>query len=175
MTAGAGRRANAVIAGVNKAGTSSLFVTLASHPQVAASAVKETRYFLPARWGRSLDPIADYEACFAEAGDRPIRLEATPAYFYGGDALVSALHAVLGEPRVLVVFREPVARFVSFFSYQQARLRLPTDMTIEEYLEATVDRPAASFASPEDEVWFGFRGGCYEEYPPRNQIGRAHV
>jgi hypothetical protein len=39
------QRADAVIAGVNKAGTTSLFVSLSTHPDVAPSAIKETRYF----------------------------------------------------------------------------------------------------------------------------------
>src|SRR6478609_9151913 len=45
-----------VIAGVNKAGTTSLFVSLSEHPQVAPSAVKESRHFLPARYGRPVPP-----------------------------------------------------------------------------------------------------------------------
>jgi len=34
-------RVDAVIAGVNKAGTTSLFVSLSEHPDVVASAIKE--------------------------------------------------------------------------------------------------------------------------------------
>ena len=50
-------RTDAVIAGVNKAGTTSLFVSLSTHPDVAPSAIKETRYFLPARYGQPLEPF----------------------------------------------------------------------------------------------------------------------
>ena len=79
-------RTDAIIAGVNKAGTTSLFVSLSTHPDVAPSSIKETRYFLPAATdSRSsrLDVLGRY---FADAGDRPVHLEATPSYFYGGDA-----------------------------------------------------------------------------------------
>ena len=46
-------RTDAIIAGVNKAGTTSLFVSLSTHPDVAPSSIKETRFFLPARYGHA--------------------------------------------------------------------------------------------------------------------------
>jgi len=65
--------ANAIIAGVNKAGTTSLFVTLAEHPDVAPASVKETKYFLPARWGQPLDPRAVYETYWECADSASVR------------------------------------------------------------------------------------------------------
>jgi hypothetical protein len=161
------RSANAIIAGVNKAGTTSLFVSLQTHPQVATSSVKETRYFLPARYGRPLAPPSVYAAYFAAAGDRPVRLEATPSYFYGGQRLVDEIFGLLGsDVRIMVVLREPVARFVSYFSYQKTRLRIPETMTVEEYV-ATADRiHRDDFADPDNERWFAFLGGCYADYLP---------
>ena len=79
-------RTDAIIAGVNKAGTTSLFVSLSTHPDVAPSSIKETGYFLPARYGRPLEPSSVWDGYFADAGDRPVHLEATPSYFYGGRA-----------------------------------------------------------------------------------------
>src|SRR6266568_3164674 len=81
----------AVIAGVNKAGTTSLFVSLSTHPEVSPSAIKETRYFLPVRYGRPLEPPSVWEGYFAAAPDRPLRLEATPSLFYGGAAMATAM------------------------------------------------------------------------------------
>jgi hypothetical protein len=160
-------RANAIIAGVNKAGTTSLFVSLSSHPQVAPAAVKETRYFLPARWGRELEPVSVYEECFADAGQQPVRLEATPSYFYGGSAVIDAMQRVCGDDlRVMVVLREPVARCWSFFEYQKARLRIPEDMTLEAYLAHADALTDADFRDPENERWFAFRGGCYADWLP---------
>lgn len=158
--------ANALIAGVNKAGTTSLFVTLAGHPDIAPASVKETRYFLPARWGRPLDPREVYESYWLDAGDAPVRLEATPAYFSGGPALVRAVREVCGDARVLVVLREPVARLVSYFTFQQARLRIPAEMTLHDYLAHADTLTDADFRDPENEVWFGARGGMYADYLP---------
>ena len=77
----------AIIAGVNKAGTSSLFVSLSQHPSIAPSAIKETRYFLPAalRPSRSSRRRCGSEY-FAGAPSDAVRLEATPSYVYGGTA-----------------------------------------------------------------------------------------
>ncbi|MBA2327528.1 MAG: hypothetical protein H0V95_12920 [Actinobacteria bacterium] len=159
--------ANTIIAGVNKAGTTSLFVSLQAHPEVATSSVKETRYFLPARYGEPLEPASVYESYFAHAGDRPIRLEATPAYFYGGEPLVASIVDLLGsEVRAIVVLREPVSRLVSFFTFQKTRLRIPESMTLDEYLAAADRLSDADFADPANERYFGFRGGCYADFLP---------
>jgi hypothetical protein len=159
--------ANTIIAGVNKAGTTSLFVSLQEHPQVAISAVKETRYFLPARYGRPLGPPSVYASYFADAGDRPVRLEATPGYFYGGAPLAAKIVELLGpETRIIVVLREPVSRLVSFFSYQKTRLRIPESMTLADYLAAAERLSDADFADPANEAYFGFRGGCYADHLP---------
>ena len=170
MTSAAGtnpdRLANTVIAGVTKAGTTSLFVSLSEHPDVAPAAVKETRYFLPARYGQPLAPISAYERFFPDADRRAVRLEATPSYFYGGAPLVRAMTDVLDCPRIVVSFRDPVRRFVSFFEFQKTRLRLPSAMTIGEYLAEAARRSDADFRSFADDVWFGFRGGCYADFLP---------
>jgi len=161
-------RANTIIAGVNKAGTTSLFVSLASHPQVAAAAVKETRYFLPARWGRPLEPIEVYEAAFAGASPTaPVLMEATPSYFYGAEAVIEAMRSVCGDDlRVMVVLREPVARFWSFFTFQKVRLRLPEDLAVDDYLVHADALSDEDFRDPENERWFAFRGGCYADWLP---------
>jgi hypothetical protein len=159
-------RADAVIAGVNKAGTTSLFVSLSAHPDVAPSAVKETRYFLPARYGQPLEPFSVYEGYFRGAPDRPVRLEATPSLFYGGRAVAEQLVASLTDPHVVVVLREPVARAISFFTYQKIRLRFPPELTIEEYLTAADALADADFADPANERYMAFRGGCYADFLP---------
>ena len=161
-----GFRANTVIAGVNKAGTTSLFVSLAAHPDVAAASVKETRYFLPARYGQPLEPVSVYEGYFRDAGDRRVRIEATPAYFYGDEPLIASMCDVLGPARVLVVLREPVSRLVSFFTSQKTRLRLPAEMSVSEYLDFTDRMTDADFRDPANEPYFGFRGGLYADHLP---------
>ncbi len=159
-------RVDAVIAGVNKAGTTSLFVSLSEHPDVVASAIKETRYFLPARYGEPLEPATVWDAYFAAAPDRPVRLEATPSYFYGGTAVADAMASVLERPRIVLVLREPVARAISFFEYQKVRLRFPPELTIEEYLAEADAVGDAVGRAPETEKYMAVAGGRYADWLP---------
>ena len=162
-----GLRANTVIAGVNKAGTTSLFVSLASHPEVAAASVKETRYFLPARYGQPLEPVGRLRGVLPTTpATCPVRLEATPAYFYGDEPLIDSMRETLGPARVIVVLREPVSRLVSFFTSQKARLRIASDMSLAAYLAEADRLGAADFRDPANEPFFGFRGGLYADHLP---------
>jgi hypothetical protein len=170
-------RTDAVIAGVNKAGTTSLFVSLSTHADVAPSSIKETRFFLPARYGEPLPPAAEWDMYFAEAGDRPVHLEATPSYFYGGATVAEAMRTRLVNPHALVVLREPVSRAVSFFTYQKIRLRFPAEYPITDYL-ATADRLTPDdFQDPDNEKYMAFRGGCYADFLPGwlDVLGADHV
>ena len=159
-------RTDVIIAGVNKAGTTSLFVALSTHPDVAPSSIKETRYFLPARYSEPLAPASVWDGYFAGAGDRPVRLEATPSYFYGGARVAEAMRDRLVNPHVLLVLREPVSRAISFFTYQKVRLRFPADYPIEEYLAVADGLTDADFLNPDNERYLAFRGGCYADFLP---------
>lgn len=155
-----------VLAGVNKAGTTSLFVALSAHRDICPSAVKETRYFLPPRYGRPVGPRAVYDAQFDAALPGQVRMEATPSYFYGGADVGRAVVDTLPDPRVLVILREPVARAVSFFRYQKARLRFPEDLTIEEYLTHADALSESDFQTPDNERYMAVRGGRYADFLP---------
>ena len=160
-------RANAIIAGVEKAGTTSLFVSLTGHPAVAPASVKETRYFSPLIYGEDPAPVETYEAYFADAGDRPIRLEATPRYCTGGAAVATRIEAVCGPAtRIIIVLRDPIARFSSFFTFQKARLRLPEDLPVEEYVARSVALSDDDLRDPANHPWSAFRSGCYADWLP---------
>ncbi len=156
-------RVDAIIAGVNKAGTTSLYVSLAEHPAVDASVIKETRYFLPARYGEALKPVSVWDGYFSRP-DRPVRLEATPSYFYGGAAVAHAIRSTVANPKIVILLREPVGRALSFFEYQKVRLRIPRDLTLEDYLgrvDALQDR---DFDDPSNEKYMAIRGGRYADW-----------
>jgi Sulfotransferase domain len=159
-------RTDAIIAGVNKAGTTSLFVSLSTHPDVAPSSIKETRYFLPPRYGRALAPASVWDGYFAHAGDRPVHLEATPSYFYGANAVATAMRDRLVNPHVLLVLREPVSRAISFFTYQKVRLRFPAEYPIDAYLAAADRLGPDDFRDPDNERYMAVRGGCYADFLP---------
>jgi len=76
-----------IIGGTTKAGTTSLHAYLNDHPQVCASSIKETRFFLDRDYPleakyRSDDGLEYYEEYFAHRGAAAVRVEATPDYLY---------------------------------------------------------------------------------------------
>src|SRR6478672_9942638 len=85
--------ANLLLAGVGKAGTTSLYWYLSQHPGVCRSTTKETRYFLPlstvdADMSGQLPAVSEYAAYFARCRKERYRIEATPHYFHGGERLI---------------------------------------------------------------------------------------
>ncbi|GGF48342.1 hypothetical protein GCM10011519_22930 [Marmoricola endophyticus] len=123
-----------VIAGVTKAGTTSLFHYLAQHPDVGVPDVKEVDHYAPLVEGREPPSLEAYAAHFAGSGDRRVLLEASPRYFIGGPPLVDRLVADLASPKVLVVLRDPVARMWSSYTYKRSKDRLPDDVDLAEFV-----------------------------------------
>lgn len=74
---------HAVIAGVNKCGTTSVFRYLADHPEVCGSSIKELRFFLQESYDESKSTIEEYRSHFASIKSGDVLLEASPSYFRG--------------------------------------------------------------------------------------------
>ena len=159
--------ANAIIAGVNKAGTTSLFNALASHEQVLGARVKETHFFDPLKYGQDLPGLDEYAAFFdAPRAAAPVVLEATPGYFYGGARVAREIDRLLPGVRVVVILREPGARAYSWWRFCKSRLLLDPVIPFSEYLV----RCAAMGTDPESSrnlvAWRGLSGGEYSRYLP---------
>lgn len=156
-----------VIAGVGKAGTTSLFWYLSQHPDICASDVKETRYFTSLTEGAAaLPPIESYAAHFDRCAGERHRLEASPQYFHGGAIVASAMRDTLPGVRVLVLVRDPVERLWSTFRFMRSRLAdLPADMTFEAYVEACRSvRDRHEPLTAENRLYWTIEGGFYDEY-----------
>lgn len=152
---------NVIIAGVNRAGTTSLFEYVGQHPSVGRSKVKETCYFLPLRSGENLEPISNYQAQFDHVVDQQVRIEATPGYFYGERPLVVKLEKTLGdELRVIVIFRNPVQRLLSAFKSMKTGVQIPKEMTLKEYVQTCISEKQ----SGENEHYRRIEEGRYAKY-----------
>jgi hypothetical protein len=159
------RLPNLVIAGVPKAGTTSLFNYLAQHPDICPSDVKETRYFEPLRYGDELPPIEDYAAHFRHQQGERYALEATPTYFYGGRRVASAVRETLPQVRVLVVLRNPSDRCWSDFRFEQSRGRIPAEMDFDAYLDRCETLRARGLERRyENRSFTGLIDGCYADW-----------
>lgn len=154
-----------VIAGVNKAGTTTLFDAMAAHPEVAHSSVKETCFWLPLRYGEPPLGLETYEQYFAEAPHRRVTMEATPGYFYGGHEIAPELAHALPDVKILIALREPVDRLVSFYRFQKSMLHLDADLTIDQYVRDCLSHaPERLVADRALNPWFGVEGGRYDRY-----------
>lgn len=156
--------ANFIIAGVTKAGTTSLFTYLSAHPEICGSSVKEVNFFLPLRFMQPLQPMECYSKFFTHCPECSFKIEASPAYYYGAERVAKSIRKELPGTKVLIIFRNPVRRFISFFNFHQDGLRLPQDMTIREYFERCKALDSECFLTEENYLYFGLLSGRYEMY-----------
>lgn len=154
-----------IIAGVNKAGTTSLFSYLNQHPDVCGSSIKETCFFLPIRYQNSIEPITNYYQLFKQCENPVYLMESTPGYFYGGQALIDAIKKNLGENvKIVLVFRDPVQRLLSFFKFQKSRLSLDEKESLEEYIKHCKELNKEAVQLQKNNPFFGLEGGKYADY-----------
>jgi hypothetical protein len=159
------RLANLVVIGVSKAGTTSLFEYLGTHPQVGLADRKELRYFTPLRYGQPLEPLVSYSRHFRHCSSERYAVEATPGYFYGGRPLARAMHETCGPVRALLSLREPGDRCWSWFRFVKSRTRIPKDLSFEDYLTRCEQLHAAGVdGSRENQAYWGLGGSCYADW-----------
>lgn len=160
------RLPNLVVAGVHKAGTTSLFTWLSWHPAIAGSSKKELHYFTPIRYGAQPGPVADYAHYFSGATPaHQYLLEASPSYLYGGAPLATAMETALEAPRILVVLRDPAKRFISFYKHLQSNLSIPENESFAAFMEESARY--LDVDTIEDEYHQrGLREGRYINYLP---------
>jgi Sulfotransferase family len=159
------RLPNLIIAGVGKAGTTSLFSYLAQHPDICASRIKEANYFTPLRHGEELEPLETYAAHFSHCGRERYVMEATPVYFYGGRPLISALKNTLPDARVIVTLRDPSPRLWSYFRFMKTRLKIEREVSLDEYLELALQlRRRGMDRRREHNAYWAFSSGFYSDY-----------
>lgn len=166
--------ANFIIAGTEKAGTTSVFSWLAQHPEVVASRRKETNFFRSA--GGTLD---DYAAHFPTARGARVVVEASPAYLGEAAEVVPRMRALVPEVKLLFILRDPVERFLSSFHFHHKKLNLPEELGFSEYLDACLSYAEGRSAAVDIGDWYlkVLEFGCYARYLqqyydafPREQI-----
>lgn len=131
---------NLLVAGVTKAGTTSLFAYLAQHPEICASSEKDINYFSPLRRGQSQrGPLSIHDRFFAHCSDQPYRLDASPDYFNGGPEVVSAVHHNYPDVRVVMILRDPVSRLWSAFRYRKSLGRLGPEVRFGDFFDECLE------------------------------------
>ena len=159
------RLPNLVIAGVGKAGTTSMFHYLSQHSDICASTVKEPRYFrVDGEQGRP-DPLESYARLFTHCGAERYVMEASPQYFKGGSRTIDLIRTTLEDPRVILMFRDPVQRMWSEYRFKKSRLSIPADMTFDAYVarcQHVLD--AREPRTSENQAYYWLAGGAYVDH-----------
>jgi Sulfotransferase domain len=106
-----------IIIGAMKAGTTSLFDRLATHPDIGTASIKEPDFFIPDKnMGRGL---GWYESLFAGTEGAAARGEASTSYSKCGQfpGVPARIHAVVPDVRLIYLLREPVERIRSMYQH----------------------------------------------------------
>jgi hypothetical protein len=163
------RLPNLLIAGVTKAGTTSLFSYLVQHDDICGSTLKETEYFSKLLYPEhELAPLREYARYFRHCRDERYVLEATPNYWYAGERLLDTTETMLGSPRYIISLRNPVDRFWSDFTYMKSKVLLPLDLSAGEYLSRCEERRSAGTEFTEANRYYRtLSTGFYVEHLPK--------
>lgn len=112
---------NFFIAGVPKAGTSSLYSHLEQHPELYLSPVKEPHFFSQIRpkpelraFFKHVSKASDYQALFTAGTEYDLRGEASTSYFWDQQAPFR-IRETISNPRFIILLREPIARAHSHY------------------------------------------------------------
>jgi hypothetical protein len=125
---------NTFIIGAGKCGTTSLWLYLNQHPDIAFSTNKEPAFFVKDDYRQRLDW---YEGLFEEAkvvGEASTLYTADPVY----PGVPERMHGVVAEPKLIYMVRDPVERAISHY--------------VEHVSQGIEDRPAAEALCDPDEA-----------------------
>jgi len=119
-----------ILAGTEKSGTTSVYQYLAAHPDVVASARKETDYF------RSPPPHARaaYETLFPGAAPGLLRMEASPGYLAESHLAAHAIATLIPDAKLLFILRNPIDRLLSSFEFHKSRFLIPRELSFDAYV-----------------------------------------
>lgn len=163
------RAKHLVIAGVTRAGTTSLYQYLGDHPDICASTIKETRFFMDTdelrRMHRYEDGPGLYENFFVGCPTNAVRLEATPDYVYC-PAAATRIDESLREVQVVIILREPIGRLVSWHRYAIQNGLLDPGTSLSEYIESQLDADTSSGDHTPPQHERALQEGCYSHYLP---------
>lgn len=131
--------ANFIIAGTEKAGTTSVFTYLSAHPSVCGSAVKETDFFRNLYTGDRAKDVASYASYFESCTHEvPIIMEASPGYLGNGEEVATRIHTLIPRTKLLFILRNPIDRMYSSFNFHISKLNLNADLSFEEYIDKCI-------------------------------------
>jgi len=142
---------NFLLVGAAKCGTSSLHKYLDQHPDVFMSKVKEPRFISSQVTPFPLNgpgdhkveawyvkKYADYVKLFEEARDYPAIGESSADTLYFHIGTIPVIKQYLGDPKIIIMLRNPVKR--AFSAYQHLVRDLREDLSFEDGIQEEPNR-----------------------------------
>lgn len=131
--------ANFIIAGTEKAGTTSVFTYLSTHPAVCGSTVKETDFFRNLYTGDCSTDTMNYAKYFTNhCEQKTIIMEASPGYLGSGAEVASRIKTLIPETKLLFILRNPVDRMYSSFNFHVGKLNISKDIPFCSYIDRCI-------------------------------------
>lgn len=123
---------------------------------------------MPLRFGEPLSGLDEYSKYFNPTSQHKFIMEASPGYFFGGLRLASKIHEVLGPINIIFILRDPVRRLFSLYRHLRKGLRIPANMSFEEYVhrskDALLDLHDSKIEDRGNVFGRGISGGFYVDY-----------
>jgi len=146
-----GKLPNLLIVGAAKSGTTSLHYYLRQHPEIYMSPVKEPK-FITAQFVRFplrgvgddrterqiVKDLRSYKALFAKAKREKVLGESSTDTMYYYDRSIPVIREILGQPKILIILRNPVER--AFSNYLHLVRDGRETLSFEEALEQEESR-----------------------------------
>lgn len=151
-----------IIAGVHKAATTSLYEYFIRHKDVCAGKKKEIHYFTALRYGDKLDNFEKYKHQFDECLGKNFLIDASPSYLYGKKLIANKIKDDLHDVKIIFILREPVERFISFYTYLKAGFELDKNETLLNFIKKSYK--LKNLEEKNDYYYQAFRDGCYASY-----------
>lgn len=126
------RLPNLLIVGAQKSGTTWLHSCLRKSAHVFGSDPKELNFFTRPDFAKDLD---GYAAKFPEKPGATYYLESTPHYFRLPDRkrdIARDIRETLDQPRIMVIFRNPVDRYESAIIHHMLTGRIPYEASVDQ-------------------------------------------
>jgi Sulfotransferase family len=174
------KKPNFLVAGVAKCGTTSLFFYLEQHPEICIPK-KETFYFIADRYknpstkeegrrdpSRIIFDSIQYDSLYENCTEKSIG-EISTCYAYFHKEAIPRIKEKLGDPRILIIIRQPVERLISGYKHF---LRMDREhLSLQEALNEEQKREADRW----DFMW-QYRGvGFYADAIEAYQNSFSHV
>lgn len=157
------RLPNFIILGAGKAGTTTLFASIAQSPNVFAPHKKEIKFFSDdENYKKGVEWYQD--TFFKQAQNYPVRFEVTPVYITFGEKVAPRMKEIYEDKPIKfgVIFRDPVKRAYSHYWH---RRRLGHDkLSFYEAIRNEEKRLEENHHRlyPEGNALYGYyTGGCY--------------